>query len=340
MAEIFDLSVLAASNTARFPEGMTAAGLNDSARELEAMLARTFKDQSAQLITAGSASAYTITSNRTFSSYAAGNGMAFLVRFHVAGNATPTFNVNSLGAKTLVRASGSSIVAGDITLNMISWVCYDSANDRFSVMALDDREKAAVYTTATQPASAAANQGILTIVTDPPGSNTEPTLAYDTGARIAYLRERNPVYTSAAGAYQRPTSSATTSGKISLRSDHVQGTVLAFDTGSAWKDVDDVLDIYTTATLPASGSSTKGWIVFDDTTDSLAVFGGSDWRAIPVIPNGLVGPQLPSYTVAGLPSAATNTRVVVWCSNETGGATPVFSDGTNWRRVSDRAIAS
>jgi hypothetical protein len=29
-----------------------------------------------------------------------------------------------------------------------------------------------------------------------------------------------------------------------------------------------------------------------------------------------------------------------FCTNETGGAVPVFSDGSNWRRVTDRAIAS
>lgn len=49
--------------------------------------------------------------------------------------------------------------------------------------------------------------------------------------------------------------------------------------------------------------------------------------------------QLRSYTVAGLPSAATAGQMI-YVSNETGGATPAFSDGTNWRRVADRAIVS
>ena len=50
--------------------------------------------------------------------------------------------------------------------------------------------------------------------------------------------------------------------------------------------------------------------------------------------------QLKTYTVATLPSASTYVRGIVYCSNETGGAVPVFSDGTNWRRVTDRAVAS
>jgi hypothetical protein len=53
--------------------------------------------------------------------------------------------------------------------------------------------------------------------------------------------------------------------------------------------------------------------------------------------NGHLG--LRSYTVATLPSAAAAARMI-YVSDEAGGATPAFSDGTNWRRVSDRAIVS
>ncbi len=49
---------------------------------------------------------------------------------------------------------------------------------------------------------------------------------------------------------------------------------------------------------------------------------------------------LPSYTVATLPSASANPQRLVYVSDESGGPVPVFSDGTNWRRVTDRAIVS
>jgi len=58
--------------------------------------------------------------------------------------------------------------------------------------------------------------------------------------------------------------------------------------------------------------------------------GGETWSAVP----------LPSYTVATLPTTGIETPSLAYCSNETGGAVPVFFDGTNWRRVTDRAIAS
>lgn len=47
-----------------------------------------------------------------------------------------------------------------------------------------------------------------------------------------------------------------------------------------------------------------------------------------------------SFTVATLPTASTFTRGLIYVSDETGGATLAFSDGTNWRRVQDRAIVS
>jgi hypothetical protein len=48
-----------------------------------------------------------------------------------------------------------------------------------------------------------------------------------------------------------------------------------------------------------------------------------------------------SFTVATVPSASgMGAGSIIYVSNETGGAVPAFSDGTNWRRVTDRAIIS
>lgn len=48
--------------------------------------------------------------------------------------------------------------------------------------------------------------------------------------------------------------------------------------------------------------------------------------------------KLKSFTVAGVPPAADWAASMIYVTNETGGATPAFSDGTDWRRVTDRAI--
>jgi len=52
------------------------------------------------------------------------------------------------------------------------------------------------------------------------------------------------------------------------------------------------------------------------------------------------GPALPEYTVATLPTASDYEGNMIYVSDESGGAVPAFSDGTNWRRVTDRAIVS
>ena len=49
-------------------------------------------------------------------------------------------------------------------------------------------------------------------------------------------------------------------------------------------------------------------------------------------------PQLPSYTVATLPSTVAGDLAL--CTDETGGSTVVFYDGSDWRRMADRAVAS
>lgn len=48
-----------------------------------------------------------------------------------------------------------------------------------------------------------------------------------------------------------------------------------------------------------------------------------------------------SYTVATVPSASSaGAGARIYVSNESGGAVTAFSDGTNWRRVTDRAVIS
>lgn len=48
---------------------------------------------------------------------------------------------------------------------------------------------------------------------------------------------------------------------------------------------------------------------------------------------------LESYTVGTLPSASGEPGLI-YVSDESGGAVPAFSDGTNWRRVTDRAVVA
>ena len=61
-----------------------------------------------------------------------------------------------------------------------------------------------------------------------------------------------------------------------------------------------------------------------------------------IVLGGLVYPSqlvLPSFTVAELANlSAVPGGQMVLCTNEAGGTVPAFSDGTDWRRVTDRAV--
>ncbi len=51
------------------------------------------------------------------------------------------------------------------------------------------------------------------------------------------------------------------------------------------------------------------------------------------------GVELQSYTVGTLPAAGT-AGGMIYVSDEVGGGVPAFSDGTNWRRFTDRAVVA
>ena len=73
-------------------------------------------------------------------------------------------------------------------------------------------------------------------------------------------------------------------------------------------------------------------------TDSIAV--SYDLGEISI--SGLIYPTqfiLPSFTVSTLP-LVNPAGQMLFVTDETGGAIPAFSDGTNWRRISDAAIVS
>jgi len=50
--------------------------------------------------------------------------------------------------------------------------------------------------------------------------------------------------------------------------------------------------------------------------------------------------EFPRYSVSGVPDATAYIGHMVFVNNETGGPVMAFSDGTNWRRVTDRAVIS
>jgi uncharacterized protein DUF2793 len=103
---------------------------------------------------------------------------------------------------------------------------------------------------------------------------------------------------------------------------------LAVFIGGAWSFVPGVDDSGTNIAIGARHEGMRVWVNDEDQT---YMWDGAAW----VVNTA----QMRDYTVATVPSAALPRRLI-YVTNETGGAVPAFNDGTNWRRVTDRAVVS
>lgn len=66
-----------------------------------------------------------------------------------------------------------------------------------------------------------------------------------------------------------------------------------------------------------------------------------DWVSrVTTILGGRQPLQLSEHTVAGLPDATKWQGCIIAVTDESGGYVSALSDGTNWRRSTDRAIVS
>lgn len=115
--EVWGWSKTAASNATadssiNWAEGQTPGSVNNSARSMMAAIAKLRDDQGGQLTTAGTSTAYTLTTNQGLDTLADG------VRVHAvideACGASPTLNVDGLGAKPIHRNNGGALIANEL----------------------------------------------------------------------------------------------------------------------------------------------------------------------------------------------------------------------------------
>ena len=106
-----------------FPEGMSPAGLNDSMREVMAAAARFYQTLAGTVTTTGSATAYLLSFDETFSAVPAGR--VFTFKAHAANTGSATLNINSTGAKQIRNFDRSVLSAGQLRLGRVCSVLYD-----------------------------------------------------------------------------------------------------------------------------------------------------------------------------------------------------------------------
>jgi len=161
MSEVQSWSGTAASNNSASPDGwpesMAPSGINNSARENMAAIAKWYKDGNGSLSSGGSSNAYTLSPNRTIAAYAAGIDFLFLANHANTGAAT--MNVSSLGAKDIRDKNGDALVGTEIEQYTPVHVVYDATNGYFRATNLT------AYSATTNPSASETVAGLVELAT-------------------------------------------------------------------------------------------------------------------------------------------------------------------------------
>jgi hypothetical protein len=269
VAEITDLDPTDANNTGRWPEGMLGGTINDSARALEGILARWFRDTNGSVTATGSSNAYAITSTRTISALANNIIMTWTANFTNTGAAT--LNLNSLGAKSIKRFNGSALAAGDIISGQPVTVVYKSSPDQWFMMTAP----AALVTSMFADFAENASPG-------DPAADTGRLYAQDDGAGVTDLRWRDSAGTnySLRSATQAEMEAASTT-KVVVASrqhfhpGHVKAAGRVNSSGSVVGTAYNVASVSQTGTgvyrvtLTNAMADTNYWVVASAVTDGI-----------------------------------------------------------------------
>lgn len=114
-----------ADSTVNLPEGQAPGSLNDAARAMMAAIAKKRDDDSGVITSAGTSTAYTATTYEGFTSLS--DGLTVTLRMDETNGATPTLNVDSLGAKAIQGVSGTAIAAGKLLAGGIYKFTYSTS---------------------------------------------------------------------------------------------------------------------------------------------------------------------------------------------------------------------
>ena len=108
-----------ADTSINWAEGQAPSSVNDSARAMMARIAEWRDDISGALTTSGSSTAYAVTSNRGFALAAAMDGSLICAAMHVTNAASPTLNVDGLGAKPIAFTTGEVVPADHLAQSSV-----------------------------------------------------------------------------------------------------------------------------------------------------------------------------------------------------------------------------
>jgi microcystin-dependent protein len=120
-----------ADSAVNWREGQSPSTVNDSARQMMARFKAFVADTAGSLVTGGTSTAFTVTTNEVFTALV--DGLAVTVRMHAANGATPTFAPDGLAAKAIQVLSGTAVPAGALLAGSLQTFTYNSSADAWIV---------------------------------------------------------------------------------------------------------------------------------------------------------------------------------------------------------------
>lgn len=122
-----------ADSSINFAEGQAPSSVNDSNRAVMTRLADFYKDLGG-LATGGSSTAFTVTTNRAFASAAVMDKSIIVIIPHTTSGASPTLNVDGLGAKAINYSTGVAVPTGALAAGTPYALVYINASTEFIVL--------------------------------------------------------------------------------------------------------------------------------------------------------------------------------------------------------------
>lgn len=120
-----------ADSTVNWQEGQSPSSVNDSARAMMASTAAFRDDITGAIVTGGTSTAYTVSSNQVFDTLAHLAGQMIAFTPHATNGATVTLNVDGLGAKPLRTSPNVDLVAGILAQGTPYVAVYNNTDNAF-----------------------------------------------------------------------------------------------------------------------------------------------------------------------------------------------------------------
>jgi len=121
-----------ADTNAQWPEGMAPSQVNDAARGTMASVAK-WRDDLAGITTAGTSTAYTVSSWQGYASLAALDGRQITIIMHTSSGAAPTLSVDGLTSKPIRLQTGVSPPTAALVQGSAYALLYNNSNNEFLV---------------------------------------------------------------------------------------------------------------------------------------------------------------------------------------------------------------